>query len=109
MTEDERPAATEAGRPSGKERPWPWEGLVGQDVVIDTDSSFIYVGRLEGVDRDFVAMSTVDVHDMKDSKATKEVYAMEAVKYGVRANRKLTYVARRRVLSVSLLEDVVRY
>ncbi len=119
MSEDGR---QEAGPADATERPrprrpddqrsppaGPWEGLVGQDVVIDTDSSFVYVGRLEGVDDHFVALSTVDVHDMKDSQATKEIYVLEAMKYGLRANRKLVYVARRRVLSVSLLDDVVRY
>ena len=100
---------SEGEKPSAKERPWPWEGLVGRDVVIDTDSGFVYIGRLEGVDDHFVALSTVDVHDMRDSKATKEIYVMEAVKYGIRANRKLTYVARDRILSVSRIEDVVRY
>ncbi len=91
-------------RPAG-----PWEGLIGQDVVIDTDSSFIYVGRLEGADDHFIALSTADVHDMRDSQATKEIYVLEAMKYGLRANRKLVYVARRRVVSVSLLDDVVHY
>ena len=98
------------GRPDLRaERPWPWKGLVGEDVVIDTDSSFVYVGRLEGADEHFVALSTVDVHDMRDSKATKEVYVMEAAKYDVRANRRLVYVARSRILSVSLMADIVRY
>ncbi len=106
MSEGER---VEDGNASAKERPRPWEDLVGRDIVIDTDSSFVYVGRLEGVDDHFVAMSTVDVHDMKDSRVTKEIYVLEAVKYGLRANRKVVYVAKGRILSVSLLEDVVRY
>jgi hypothetical protein len=92
-----------------KERPRSWEGLVGRDVVIDTDSSFVYIGRLEDVEDHFLALSTVDVHDMGDSRVTKEMYVLEAMKYGVRANRRFVYVARSRVLSVSLLDDVVRY
>ena len=94
---------------SAKERPRPWKGLVGRDVVIDTDSSFVYIGRLEGVEDHFLALSTVDVHDMGDSRVTKEIYVLEAMKYGVRANRRFVYVARNRALSVSLLDDVVRY
>ena len=114
---DERDVADEGndagdgdgGEISPRDRPWPWQGLVGRDVVIDTDGGYVYVGRLEAADDHFVAMSTVDVHDMRDSRATKEVYVREALKYGVRANRKLVYVARGRVMSVSPLEDVVRY
>ncbi len=106
MSEDGR---KEAGTAAANGPPKPWEGLIGQDIVIDTDSSYVYVGRLEGADDHFLTLSTVDVHDMKDSHATKEIYVLEAMKHGLRANRKLVYVARRRVLSVSLLDDVVRY
>ena len=105
MSENEKASA----KVPANERSWPWEGLIGRDVVIDTDSSFLYIGRLEAADDHFVAVSTVDVHDMRDSRATKEIYVMDATKYGVRANRKAVYVAKERILSVSLLEDVVRY
>ena len=106
MSEDGR---QEAGTAAANGPPRPWEGLIGRDIVIDTDSSYVYIGKLEGVDEHFLALSTVDVHDMRDSHAPKEIYVLEAMKHGLRANRKVVYVARRRVLSVSLLEDVVRY
>jgi hypothetical protein len=86
-----------------------WQSLVGSDVVLDTDTSFVYVGRLEAADNEFLTLTNVDVHDMNDSRATKEVYALEALKHGVRANRRKTFVRVSRVVSVSRLEDVVRY
>lgn len=86
-----------------------WAALVGVDVVVDTDTSFVYVGKLEGVDGAFVTLGDVDVHDMRDSRVTKEIYALEALKHGIRSNRKKVHVRVERVVSVSRLEDVIRY
>jgi len=86
-----------------------WEDLVGQEVVVDTDSSYVFVGKLESVDARFISLSTVDVHDMRDSHVTKEVYTLESLKYGIRHNRKLTHIRLERVICVSRLDDVVRY
>jgi len=81
--------------------------LVGKQIVVDTDSSYIYVGTLESAGEDYLALSNVDVHDTKDSKTTKEQYAHETRKLGSRSNRKLTYVRLTRVLSISKLDDIL--
>ena len=86
-----------------------FEDLVGENVVIDTDTSYVFVGKLETATERFVSLSNVDVHDMRDSHVTKEVYTLESLKYGIRHNRKLTHIRLERVISVSRLDDVVRY
>ena len=83
------------------------EPLIGVQVVVDTDSSYVYIGILESVGSDYLALSSVDVHDTGDSKSTKEHYAHEAKKLGNRNNRTLTYVRLARVLSISKLDDIV--
>lgn len=89
--------------------PDPLAGLVGCQVVVDTDTGFVIVGTLEATGADYLSLTEVDVHDIRDSPVTKEVYALEAMKYGVRANRERTYVRTARVVCVSRLEDVIRY
>jgi hypothetical protein len=84
-------------------------GLVGKQIVVDTDSAYIYVGILENAGRDFLTLSSVDVHETSDSKSTKEQYAHEARKLGSRSNRQLTYVRMARVLSISRLDDVIQF
>jgi len=86
-----------------------WSGLVGSRVVVDTDSSFVYIGTLESAGDRFLTLVDVDVHDMHDSRGTKEIYTLEALKLGVRANRKRVHLLVGRVVSISLLEDVIRY
>ena len=85
------------------------QNLLNKQVVIDTDSSYMYVGTLESIGSDFLALSNVDVHDTADSKSTKEQYAHEARKLGARFNRKLTYVRVARVLSISKLDDIIQF
>jgi hypothetical protein len=83
--------------------------FVGQKVVLDTDSSFVYLGTLKAVYDDFFLLENVDVHDKRESAVTKEVYIMDAKKYGIRPNRKSVWVRRDAVLSVSHLDDVIEY
>ena len=83
------------------------KAMMGKQVVVDTDSSYIYVGTLESIGRDYFCLSNVDVHDTDDSKSTKEHYAHESRKLGSRFNRKMTYVRLDRVLSISLVDDVI--
>jgi hypothetical protein len=86
-----------------------WKKLAGEVIVVDTNSSFIYTGKLESVDDRFITMADADVHDMSDSTVTKEIYALETMKYGVRSNRKRVHVMIAHIVSVSRLEDVVKY
>ena len=85
--------------------------FVGKDVVVDTDSSIFYVGRLEDVKQQHLVFSKVDVHDTAGLPitTTKEIYVMESCKYGVRANRKSVHVRLARVVSISPLDDIVQF
>ncbi len=83
--------------------------LVGERVVIDTDTTKLVVGTLEDVGAHLIVLVEADVHDMRDSSVTSEVYTLEACKFGVRANRKRVFVRSDRVVCVSRLEDVIDY
>ena len=85
------------------------EKLVGSNVVIDTDSRFIYIGRIEKVHENFLEMVEVDVHDCHDSPTTREIYIVDARRAGVRPNRHRAYVREDRIMSISKLEDVMSY
>ncbi len=86
-----------------------WQNYVGCEVVIDTSSSFLYIGRLSSVDEWFVTLEGVDVHDRAEGPSTKERYIMETRKGGIRANRKHVAVRKSMIVSFSRLDDVVVY
>ncbi len=83
--------------------------LVGERVVVDTDTTKLIVGTLEDAGEHLLTLAEADIHDMRDSRITSEVYALETLKYGVRANRKRVYVRVDRVVCVSRLDDVIDY
>jgi hypothetical protein len=85
------------------------EPLIGKQIVVDTDSSYIYVGTLEQASADYLTLSSVDVHDTSDSNTSKEAYAHETRKLGARSNRKNTLVRVARILSISLLDDIISF
>ena len=80
-----------------------------KQVIVDTDSSYVYIGYLEGVGNDYLSLSKVDVHDVTDSDSTKEHYAHESRKVGERYNRQLTLVRLARVVSISKMDDVLQF
>jgi len=83
--------------------------LLGKEVVVDTDTSYVYIGVLCEVTDDCLVMERVDVHDGNDLEMSKEKYILESRMYGVKENRKKVYIVRRRVVSFSLLEDVLKF
>lgn len=80
--------------------------LLGETIVVDTDAHFIYLGRLESADADFIKLAEVDVHELTKSGLSKERYVHEARSIGVRKNRALTWINMTRVISLSRLQDV---
>lgn len=86
-----------------------WKPLLGKIVVIDTDSSFLYLGTLERVEDHFIVLKDVDAHDRRESPSTKEQYIMETRKFGVKPNRREVSIRKQLVVSVSKLDDIVGY
>ena len=89
-----------------KQVPPALENLLGEIIVVDTDSSYVFLGKLEAADSQFLQISQVDVHDMGKGNHSKERYINEARNIGVRHNRAHTYVRMERVICISKLEDV---
>jgi hypothetical protein len=88
------------------------EGLskfVGETVVIDTRTPLVYMGRLTEVREGFAVLENVDVHDIGDTHTTKEVYILEARKFGVKKNRRRAHLSLDQIVSISKLEDIIEY
>ena len=80
-----------------------------QEIVLDTDSRLIYIGKLVGATRHFVVLADADVHDREESSSMSEKYLLDCKRFGVRSNRKTVHIRLERVVSFSLLEDVIDY
>ena len=80
-----------------------------KNIVVDTVSHFIFIGKLQEIGDYFMTLTDVDVHDRSESPSMNEKYIMESKKYGIRCNRRQVHVRLEEVISVSLLEDVIEY
>jgi hypothetical protein len=83
------------------------EELLGKVVVIDVESPFVYVGKLVEVREKSLVLKQADVHDLRDSTTTREIYVRDARVHGIQANRKTVYVRIDQIVSVSHLDDVI--
>ena len=83
--------------------------FVGKEVVLDTRGTFVFMGTLESVDACFYVLAEADVHDGSEGASSKEIYVLEALKYGIRQNRHRVFVRTDEVISLSLLSDVIEY
>jgi hypothetical protein len=85
------------------------EGYLNVEVVLDTRGELLYLGKLSQILDGFYELVDADVHDCYGGRTSKELYIMDAKKYGVKKNRSRVLVRRVEVLSISKLSDVLEY
>jgi small nuclear ribonucleoprotein (snRNP)-like protein len=86
-----------------------WKKVTGEKVVIDTNSPYIYLGKLTACNDWFITLENVDVHDQKEGSATKEQYINESAKTGIKINRKRVMIRKDQIISFSKLDDIIVY
>jgi hypothetical protein len=86
----------------------PLQPMQGRIVVLDLASPFVVVGTLVADDHRYLVLDDADIHDLRDSSTTRELYVLELHRHGLGPNRKRVLVQREDVVGISLLDDVVR-
>lgn len=82
------------------------DSLFGQIVVLDLHSPYVCIGRLVGADDLYFRILDADLHDFRDSTATREVYVYDSVRLGIRRNRKQVLVQRSDVVALTRFADI---
>lgn len=83
------------------------EDLIGKLVAVDTNSSVLVIGRLLRVNADVLMLEDADLYDSSEAHSSKELYAINAKKLGVRVSRKRIYVLKDRIVAITRLDDFV--
>jgi hypothetical protein len=83
------------------------EELLGQQVVVDLHSPFVCLGYLARIDEQYLELRDADLHDLRDTQTSRENYVAASVSSGIKRNRKSVLLARRDVVAIARLEDVV--
>jgi hypothetical protein len=84
-----------------------FQNLIGQEVVLDVVSQFVYLGTLVGKDDKYLVLTNADVHDLRDTATTRELYILESRRFGIRSNRERVLVRVDEVISLSALSAVI--
>jgi hypothetical protein len=86
---------------------YPLAEMIGEDVILDTGTPVVYVGKLLDVTEHTFVLEDADMHDFRDGHVQKEQYLAELSGGEVTVNRKKVVVMRATVISVSKLSDIV--
>lgn len=85
----------------------PLKDMIGREVILDTGTPVVYVGKLLDVTEHAFVLANADMHDFRDGHAKKEQYLAELAEGVVTVNRKQVVVLKTTVISVSRLSDIV--
>jgi hypothetical protein len=80
--------------------------LVGQRVVIDLRSEYVCLGTLHRFDELYLELRNADLHDLRDSDTSREVYVADSRSTGIKRNRRRLLVVRAEMVAIARLEDV---
>jgi len=80
--------------------------LIGQMVVVDMRSTYVCLGTLVGFDEHFLDLMDADLHDFRDSPATREVYVYDSARLGIRRNRARVLVRQDDVVAITRFADI---
>jgi small nuclear ribonucleoprotein (snRNP)-like protein len=83
--------------------------LIGKVVVIDLRSSYVCLGRLVACDELFLELRDADLHDFRDSQATREIYVYDSARLGIRRNRERVLVRQDDVAAITELKEIAEF
>jgi hypothetical protein len=80
--------------------------LIGNVVVVDLRSTYVCLGTLVGVDGAFLELHDADLHDFRDSAASREVYVYDSVRLGIRRNRARVLIRLDDMVAITRFADI---
>ena len=80
--------------------------LMGQVVVVDLKSTYVCLGTLVSCDELFLELKDADLHDFRDSLATREVYVYDSARLGIHRNRARVLIRLDDVIALTRFADI---
>ena len=83
------------------------EEFIGERVVVDLRGEYVCLGTLSRIDERCVELRNADLHDLRDTDTSRELYVAESRATGIKRNRKRVLLVRAEIVAVARLDDVV--
>jgi hypothetical protein len=81
--------------------------LLGHDIVIDAISPYVFIGKLVAIDERYLVLEHADVHDLRDTKTSRDNYVADTRRLGIRANRERVLVKLDEAAALARLDAVI--
>ena len=81
--------------------------FIGEKIVIDLQTQYVCLGTLKKFDDHFLELLNADMHDLRDTHTTRELYVVESKATGIKRNRKRLLLVRAEIVGIAKLDDVV--
>ncbi|MCM8832955.1 MAG: hypothetical protein NC816_03415 [Candidatus Omnitrophica bacterium] len=78
-----------------------------EKIVIDTSTSWIYIGTFVDEDETYYYLEDADAFDISETSLSKQEYLMMIKKDGIVPNRKRVKVLKSKVVGISLVKDIL--
>ncbi|MBI3407598.1 MAG: hypothetical protein HY040_04490 [Planctomycetes bacterium] len=83
------------------------EDFLNHEVVLDLRSPYVCLGKLAAIHEVYFELRDADLHDLRDSKTSREDYVAAAQATGIKRNRERVLVRRDEVVAIAKLAEVV--
>lgn len=80
--------------------------FLGQPLVLDMSAHYVILGTLLAENSQYFILAEADVHDLRDTSTTRDLYVLDCRKHGIGVNRHRVYVLKSQVVSLSRLDEV---
>lgn len=84
-----------------------FDDLLSREVVLDMVSQYVILGTLTGYDDRYLVLEKADVHDLRDTSTTREIYVLDSHRFGIRSNRSRVLIKIDEIVSLSVLAEVM--
>jgi hypothetical protein len=81
--------------------------FIGEKIVVDLHAQYVCLGTLTKVDDHYLELRNADMHDLRDTHTTRELYVADSKATGIKRNRKRLLVVRTEIVGIARLDDVV--
>ena len=83
------------------------EEMIGQKVVVDLRSEYVCLGTLTRADDLYLELKNADLHDLRDTDTTRELYVIDSRDTGIKRNRRRLLLVRTDIVAIARLDDVM--
>jgi hypothetical protein len=83
------------------------EEMMGQKIVVDLRSEYVCLGTLVRADDHFLELKNADLHDLRDTDTTRELYVIDSRDTGIKRNRRRMLLVRTDIVAIARLDDVM--